>query len=98
MRFDRSKIFLLFGAVWLAAGCGGGNVSRGAAEVTIPPYPFWSNTALTVDEEQITQVASAYCWSQGPLATSEDFWLGYLPLEAIDDLGAEEATRVGGGV
>jgi hypothetical protein len=45
---------------------------------------------LVVDEAQITEVASAYCREQGQSAAGEDFWLGYLPLEAIDDLGAEE--------
>ena len=79
--------------IYLAVfACGGGNGSgtSGTAEVTIPSYPFQSNAALVIDAAQIAGVAADYCRDQGPSATSEDFWLGFLPLAAIDDLGAEE--------
>ncbi|MCX5859656.1 MAG: hypothetical protein NT056_07135 [Proteobacteria bacterium] len=80
-------------ALGLAAfACGGGKNPAGPAQITIPSYPFEPNEVLVVDAAQIADVASAYCRGQGQSAAGEDFWLGYLPLEAIDDLGAEEIT------
>lgn len=72
--------------------CGGGKNPAGLAQVTIPSYPFQPNEVLVIEEAQIAGIASAYCRDQWLAPTSEDFWLGYLPLEDIDDLGAEEIT------
>ena len=53
-------------------------------EVHLPPYPFWSNEAVAVDEALLTELAGPYCSAEGGHPSSEAYFLGYLPLASTD--------------
>ena len=66
-------------------------------EYTIPEYPFFENDAIEVSDDALMEAAFHYCNTVGD-ADAVDFFLGYLPINALDTAcaGAGEAEQLMG--
>ena len=62
-----------------------------SAHVTLPPYPWWPNDAMAVDQDLLDAHATAYC-ETADAPNAPDFLLGEIPLASFDGLCAGEAT------
>lgn len=66
----------------------------GAAEVILPPYPWVANETFVVDEAAVEARAQTYCAAEGAAADGVDFYFGYLPQRAFDDLCLADAPQI----
>ncbi len=64
-----------------------------AADLQLPPYPFWPNAAYTIDEATLLPYAEAYCQTT-PDPSPVTFFLGHLPIASLDDLCQTSAALV----
>ena len=61
----------------------------GDPEITLPTYPYEENEAILINTAQLTAEAAAWCAKTPSPADPVDFYLGALPLRAIDRLAAD---------
>ena len=59
--------------------------TRPRATLDIPVYPFWPTDALVVDRERLTDLATEFCGRESNDVPAVDFFLGYLPMRALDE-------------
>ena len=62
------------------------------AQLVIPPYPFWQNDAFRVDQDQVEDLATEYCFEHSE-PSSEDFFFGWLPMRSFDRLFAPGTSK-----
>ena len=56
------------------------------AELTLPPYPFWPNDGLAVDEELLAEQAGAWCGDTGGEGGAPSFFFKGMPLKSVAGL------------
>jgi len=57
-----------------------------AAELVLPPYPWWSNDGLAVDENLLAEQAGAWCADTGGEGGAPSFFFKGMPLESVGAL------------